>query len=66
LGWKALGYLAGGMSDADVLSQSPQLALEDIKACLAYAAERERRTFREGPKTGDRLRGCQAYHGCTP
>ena len=40
-----LGYLAGGMSEADVLSQFSQLAPEDIKACLAYAAERERRTF---------------------
>ena len=39
------GYLAGGMSEADVLSQFPQLASEDIKACRAYAAECERRTF---------------------
>ena len=39
-----LGYLAGGMSEAEVLAQFPQLASDDIKACLAYAAERERRT----------------------
>lgn len=40
-----LGYLAGGMSEEELLSQFPQLAREDIKACLAYAAERERRTM---------------------
>ena len=39
-----LGYLAGGMSEAEVLAQFPQLTSQDIKACLAYAAERERRT----------------------
>ena len=40
-----LGYLAGGMSEADVLREFPQLSGGDIKACLAYAAERERRTL---------------------
>jgi uncharacterized protein (DUF433 family) len=39
-----LGYLAGGMSAAEVVTQFPQLTPDDIKACLAYAAERERRT----------------------
>jgi uncharacterized protein (DUF433 family) len=39
-----LGYLAGGMSEDEIVSQFPQLEREDIKACLAYAAERERRT----------------------
>jgi uncharacterized protein (DUF433 family) len=39
-----LGYLAGGMSEADLLSDFPQLAQDDIRACLNYAAERERRT----------------------
>lgn len=39
-----LGYLAGGMSEAEIVTQFPQLTREDIKACLAYAAERERRT----------------------
>jgi uncharacterized protein (DUF433 family) len=32
------------MSEAEVVSQFPQLIRDDIKACLAYAAERERRT----------------------
>jgi uncharacterized protein (DUF433 family) len=40
-----LGYLAGGMSEDQVLADFPQLAREDIRACLAYAAERERRTL---------------------
>lgn len=40
-----LGYLAGGMSEAEIVADFPQLAIEDIRACLAYAAERERRTL---------------------
>ena len=40
-----LGYLAGGMSEDQVLTDFPQLTREDIRACLAYAAERERRTL---------------------
>jgi uncharacterized protein (DUF433 family) len=40
-----LGYLAGGMSEQQVIEEFPQLAREDIRACLAYAAERERRTL---------------------
>lgn len=38
-----LGYLAGGMTEAEVLADFPQLSHEDILACLAFAAERERR-----------------------
>jgi uncharacterized protein (DUF433 family) len=41
-----LGYLAGGMSEDEILRDFPQLTREDIRACLAYAAERERRTLR--------------------
>ena len=40
-----LEYLGGGMSEGQLLKQFPQLALEDIRACLVYAAERERRTL---------------------
>ena len=40
-----LGYLAGGMSEDEILRDFPQVAREDIRACLAYAAERERRTL---------------------
>jgi len=38
-----LSYLAAGMSEDDVLADFPQLVREDIRACLAFAAERERR-----------------------
>ena len=38
-----LEYLAGGMSEDEVLSDFPYLTREDIRACLAFAAERERR-----------------------
>ena len=40
-----LGYLAAGTSEDQILVDFPQLVREDIRACLAYAAERERRTF---------------------
>jgi uncharacterized protein (DUF433 family) len=40
-----LGYLAGGMAEDEILRDFPQLTREDIRACLAYAAERERRTL---------------------
>ena len=40
-----LGYLAGGMSEAQILADFPQLTRDDVRACLAYAAERERRTI---------------------
>jgi uncharacterized protein (DUF433 family) len=37
-----LEYLAGGDSEEDILAEFPQLTREDIRACLAFAAERER------------------------
>ncbi len=37
-----LEYLAGGMSYAEVLVDFPYLTEEDILACLAFAADRER------------------------
>ena len=37
-----LGWLAAGMSRSEILSDFPDLADEDITACLAYAADRER------------------------
>jgi uncharacterized protein (DUF433 family) len=39
-----LGYLASGVSEQQLLDEFPQLTREHIRACLAYAAERERRT----------------------
>ena len=38
-----LEYLAGGMSEDQILSDFPDLEREDIPACLAFAAARERR-----------------------
>jgi uncharacterized protein (DUF433 family) len=38
-----LGYLASGMSHDQILNDFPSLREEDLLACLAYAADRERR-----------------------
>ena len=38
-----LEYLAGGMTEEEILSDFPDLTSEDIKACLAFAADRERK-----------------------
>lgn len=40
-----LEYLAGGMSQEEILADFPDLEAEDIRAALAFAAERERRLF---------------------
>ena len=40
--YDVLDYLASGMSIEDVLRDFPYLTREDIQACLAYAADRER------------------------
>ena len=37
-----LEYLAGGMSVAELLADFPELTADDVRACLAYAADRER------------------------
>ncbi len=38
-----LEYLAGGMTTEEVLADFPELTTEDLLACLAFAADRERR-----------------------
>ena len=38
-----LEYLAGGMSEQQILEDFPDLQIEDIRACLAFAADRERK-----------------------
>lgn len=40
-----LGWLAAGMSEGEILAEYPQLSQDDIRACLAYAAERERGSY---------------------
>jgi uncharacterized protein (DUF433 family) len=57
-------YLGGGMSIAEVLDDFPDLSPEDIQACFAFAADRDRRlaavpvdtgsTSRRSPPTGHR------------
>lgn len=41
--YDVLEYLAGGMTEAQILADFPDLRAEDIRACLAFAATRERR-----------------------
>jgi uncharacterized protein (DUF433 family) len=44
-----LDYLASGMSEDEILVEFPDLEREDIKAALAFAAERERRLMSVPP-----------------
>ncbi|MGM0575654.1 MAG: DUF433 domain-containing protein [Myxococcota bacterium] len=41
--YDVLEYLASGMSEDQILADFPDLTREDIRACLAFAADRERR-----------------------
>ena len=41
--YDVLEYLAAGMTEAEILSDLPDLEPADIRATLAFAAERERR-----------------------
>lgn len=41
--YDVLEYLASGMSEAEILADFPDLTSDDIRACLAFAADRERR-----------------------
>ncbi len=38
-----LGWLAAGMTPEQVIDEYPELTDADIRACLTYAADRERR-----------------------
>ena len=38
-----LEYLASGMSESDIIKEFPELTPEDIRACLSFAADRERK-----------------------
>ncbi|HEY0015935.1 MAG TPA: DUF433 domain-containing protein [Longimicrobium sp.] len=40
-----LEYLAGGMTPDEILADFPDLNAEDIRAVLAFAAQREHRLF---------------------
>lgn len=41
--YDVLDYLASGMTVEEILADFPDLRREDIQACLAFAADRERR-----------------------
>ena len=41
--YEVLEYLASEMSEAEILEDFPDLTKEDFKACIAFAADRERR-----------------------
>ncbi len=43
--YDVLSYLAAGMSEAEILDDFPYLTTQDIRACLSFAAERERTTM---------------------
>jgi uncharacterized protein (DUF433 family) len=41
--YDVLDYMAGGMSHEEILADFPDLTETDIRACLAYAADSERK-----------------------
>jgi uncharacterized protein (DUF433 family) len=41
--YDVLDYLASGMTEDQILDDFPELTQEDIRACFAFAAERERK-----------------------
>ncbi len=41
--YDVLEYLAAGMSEDEILRDFPDLTREDIRACLAFAGDRERK-----------------------
>ncbi len=45
--YDVLEYLASGMSQDEILRDFPDLTAEDVRACLAFAADRERRLMND-------------------
>jgi uncharacterized protein (DUF433 family) len=41
--YDVLGWFASGMTHDEILEDFPELTLEDILACFAYAADKERK-----------------------
>ena len=41
--YDVLDYLASGMTAEEIVGDFPDLSVEDVRACLAFAADRERR-----------------------
>lgn len=57
-----LEYLAGGMSEDEILADFPDLTREDIRASLAFAAARERRLSPDEPLGGGLFGGSAGGH----
>ena len=49
--YDVFSYLASGMSEQEILDDFPYLTPEDIQACYAYAADRERHLMVGGRET---------------
>ena len=47
--YDVLEYLAAGMSEDEILRDFPDLTRDDIRACLAFAADRERKLASSPP-----------------
>ena len=43
--YDVLAMLSNGMNESEILEDFPELESADIKACLAYAADREHNVF---------------------
>jgi uncharacterized protein (DUF433 family) len=41
--YDVLEYMASGMTGEQIIKDFPDLTTEDLRACLAFAADRERR-----------------------
>jgi uncharacterized protein (DUF433 family) len=48
--YDVLEYLASGMSEDQILEDFPDLTRDDIRACVAFAADRERRFVSVPPR----------------
>ena len=48
--YDVLEYLASGMSEEEIIRDLPDLSREDIRACLAFAADRERKFVSTPPE----------------
>lgn len=48
--YDVLEYLASGMSEDEILRDFPDLTRQDVLACLAFAADRERKLVSAPPE----------------
>ena len=48
--YDVLDHLASGMTESEILSDFPDLNADDIRACLQFAADRERKLVSLSPE----------------